>query len=163
MRISFSLKVCAARVVADLVAPRRVGNRDVLVAVGQRQQHFADAADRPADRQRAEHRNAGEHRDDEQPDADIDTADAIALLAGLDVAGVGGRDQRRRRALDLRAHGVAELAGPLHLRHRVAVLLGGGGKLVADADVVLRQLVERLQAVLFGRIAAETHGVGDVL
>ncbi len=64
------------------------------IAAGELQQHFADTADRAADRDRAEHRDTGENGDDEQAHAEVDPADGRRFSVGFRLALVGGHDQR---------------------------------------------------------------------
>ena len=84
-------------IVAHLVTAFGIGNLDVAVAAGEFQQHFADMADRTADRDRAEYRHTGENGDHEYAQAEGDPADCHRLRVRSRLALAGGRDQRLRR------------------------------------------------------------------
>ena len=129
---------------------------------GELQQHVADAADRPADRDRAEHGDAGKDGDDEQTDAEVDPAACVVSAFACAL---------RSSAAPINATVVASIsafisspscAGALDLLDGVAVVLRRGGEFADDVDIVFDQCGELLEPFLVGRFVGDIERVLDM-
>ena len=110
-----------ARIVANLVAAVGIRHRDVLVAAGKLDQHFADVPDRTADRHRAEYGCAGEDEDDEQAKAEVEPVDESGLRVGFGFAPFGGFDQRGGGRLDQGVHLAAQFVAVFDVFDRIGM------------------------------------------
>ena len=104
----------------------------------------------------AEHGETRQHGDDEEPDAKIDPADALALGARLRIAVFRGADQIFGRLLDQHVHLPAEIDRVVDLGNGVAVVLRDRGELGADGDIIGGERADLLQLLFVGRLVAQT-------